>query len=204
MNLAPAPRFKDTDGNEYLGFGVDDALGLAGMLARLLDVIESPAVTEALEELAGSTGNLSVSDDVAGRLCELTYLIGARPIPAELAPEPSTSPSRDEPATACCPVCETTFKPLPNQRYCSAVCRATAWRWRHARPRPAIPKPTPARSRRSSTVYECDACGTRLLGEQRCDCGLFMRRVGAGGHCPHCGEAVAVNDLEDEEVMSRV
>jgi len=127
-----------------------------------------------------------------------------RPIPAEPAPEPSTSPSRDEPATACCPVCETTFKPLPNQRYCSAVCRATAWRWRHARPRPAIPKPTPARSRRSSTVYECDACGTRLLGEQRCDCGLFMRRVGAGGHCPHCGEAVAVNDLEDEEVMSRV
>ena len=50
MNLAPAPRFKDTDGNEYLGFGVDDALGLAGMLARLLDVIESPAVTEALGE----------------------------------------------------------------------------------------------------------------------------------------------------------
>jgi len=203
MNSAPAPRFRDACGNEYLGFGIDDALGLAGMLARLLDVIESPAVTEALEDLLGSAGNLSVGDDVSHRLCELGYLIAGRPTTAALPPE-LKSPSRDEPATACCPVCEATFVPSPNQRYCSALCRATAWRWRHARPRPAMPRPVPARSRRSSTVYECDACGTRLLGEQRCDCGLFMRRVGAGGHCPHCGEAVAINDLEDEEVMPRV
>lgn len=198
MNTAPAPRFRDAEGNEYLGFGIDDALGLVDMLARLLDVIESPAVTEALEELLGSAGNLSVGDDVSARLCELGYLIAARTAPVALAPE-LESPSRDGPATASCPVCEATFAPLPNQRYCSAACRATAWRWRHAKPRPAMPKPVPARSRRSSTVYECDACGTRLLGEQRCECGRFMRRVGYGGRCPHCDDAVAVSDLVDEE-----
>jgi len=63
---------------------------------------------------------------------------------------------------------------------------------------------TTVRSRRSSTVYECGDCGTRSLGEQRCECGRFMRRVGTGGHCPHCDEAVALSDLADEEVMPRV
>ena len=27
-----------------------------------------------------------------------------------------------------------------------------------------------------------------------------MRRVGIGGHCPHCDEPVAITDLLDEEV----
>lgn len=198
MSVEPAPRFIDAGGNEYLGLAIDDALDLVGMLARLLDVIESQGVTEALEELLGSAGNLSVGDDVSARLCELGYLIGSGPA-REL---PAGFPSRDGAATACCPVCEATFAPLPNQRYCSALCRATAWRWRHAKPRPAMPKPVPARSRRSSTVYECAACGTRSLGQQRCEeCGTFMRRLGPGGHCPNCEEALAITELVDEEVM---
>ena len=33
-------------------------------------------------------------------------------------------------------------------------------------------------------------------GQQRCeDCGIFCRRVGAGGCCPHCDEPVAIADL---------
>ena len=33
-------------------------------------------------------------------------------------------------------------------------------------------------------------------GARRCgDCNLFMRRVGPGGSCPHCGEPVLVSDL---------
>ena len=36
-------------------------------------------------------------------------------------------------------------------------------------------------------VYECPECSERLMGENRCaDCGLFARRVGVGGECPHC------------------
>ena len=65
MSVEPAPRFIDAGGNEYLGLAIDDALDLAGMLARLLDVIESPGVTEALEELLGSARNLCVGDDVS-------------------------------------------------------------------------------------------------------------------------------------------
>jgi hypothetical protein len=36
----------------------------------------------------------------------------------------------------------------------------------------------------------------RFLGQQRCpDCGLFCRRIGPGGLCPHCDEPVALADL---------
>ncbi len=144
MNMAPAPRFKDACGNEYLGVGLDDAPDLAGMLARLLDLIESPGVTEAWRSCWAPPGT-SPSATTCHAGSASWYLIAATPgQPSEIE-----SPSRDEPATACCPVCEATFVPLPNKRYCSALCRATAWRWRHANPRPAIPKPIRARSRRS-------------------------------------------------------
>jgi hypothetical protein len=113
------------------------------------------------------------------------------------------APSRGEPAAATCPVCQNPFIPGTNQRYCTKACRDTAWRRRHQQPRPAIVVP-PGQSRRSFTVYECETCGTRSLGDQRCgDCGSFMRRVGIGGRCPHCDEAVAVDDLFGEEVVPK-
>ncbi|MGH2718108.1 MAG: hypothetical protein ACRDJU_05975 [Actinomycetota bacterium] len=103
-------------------------------------------------------------------------------------------PLRGEPATAC-PVCKVRFRPAANQRYCSKVCRDTAWRRRHQEPAQFIAVPD-GRPRRSITVYECDACGTRSLGEQRCgDCGTFMRRRGMGGLCPSCDEPLAVEEL---------
>jgi hypothetical protein len=50
-------------------------------------------------------------------------------------------------------------------------------------------------------VYQCPDCETRYLDEQRCpDCGLFARRIGTGGPCPHCDEPVAINDLTTNEV----
>jgi hypothetical protein len=113
------------------------------------------------------------------------------------------TPSRGEPAAAICPVCEGAFIPATNQRYCTKACRDTAWRRRHQTPAPTIVVP-PARPRRAFTIYECVACGTRSLGEQRCeDCGSFMARVGIGGRCPHCDEAVAVADLLGEEVVPK-
>ena len=91
--------------------------------------------------------------------------------------------------------------PAPNQRYCLPACKAKAWRLRH-QPEPAPIVVPPGRPRKPITVYECEACDTRSLGEQRCpDCNAFMRRVGLGGHCPHCDGEVAVTDLFDEEVV---
>jgi rubrerythrin len=51
---------------------------------------------------------------------------------------------------------------------------------------------------RARSVYECPERGERYLGEQRCDaCGVFCRRLGLGGACPHCGDPVAASDLID-------
>jgi hypothetical protein len=73
-----------------------------------------------------------------------------------------------------------------------------AFRRRHARQNwdhdlaAAIPQRPP----RAQVVYECPACETRLLGEQRCpDCNLFCRRLGAGGACMHCGDLLTVEEL---------
>jgi hypothetical protein len=55
-------------------------------------------------------------------------------------------------------------------------------------PQERLPAPSPA------------VCESRYLGEQRCDdCGVFCRRIGFGGTCPHCDEAVAVEDLMGAE-----
>jgi hypothetical protein len=82
------------------------------------------------------------------------------------------SPSRDDTGTMTCPVCQSRFTPAGRQRYCSSVCRKTAWRRRQDQPlTPVIPA---ARPRRDHTIYECPECGQRLAGEQRCpDCGDY-------------------------------
>ena len=45
---------------------------------------------------------------------------------------------------------------------------------------------------------------TKLVdGEQRCpDCGIFGRRIGTGGPCPHCAEPVALTDLIEEVAIT--
>jgi hypothetical protein len=105
------------------------------------------------------------------------------------------SPPRNDGVTMGRAGCAACGRPVPaggRRRYCSAACRQAAWRRRH----PVRLPPVPARLPRPATVYECPACGRRLLGEQRCaDCGLFCRRIGPGGACPHCDEPVAVADL---------
>ncbi len=104
------------------------------------------------------------------------------------------SPSRDDPGTMACPVCDHRFIPTGRQTYCSTACRKTAFR-RRQHTDPAVTVPT-AGSRREITIYECPDCGGRLLGQQRCpDCHTFARRIGVGGECPHCQEPVAVIDL---------
>jgi hypothetical protein len=91
-----------------------------------------------------------------------------------------------------CPICATPFRPVGRQRVCSHACRQALWRRRHPTPLP----PLPGHTARPATVYACPECEARFLGQQRCDdCGVFCRRVGPGGPCPHCDEPVALADL---------
>lgn len=114
------------------------------------------------------------------------------------SPEPN--PSRHDGVTTPCPACGQAFIPTGRQRWCSGACRAAGYRRRKqtAAPPAALAAPAP---RRPSTVYECDSCSTRTLGGQRCEeCGAFTRRVGIGGHCPHCDEPVAIADIVGPEL----
>ncbi len=93
--------------------------------------------------------------------------------------------------------CASCGRPLTGGRadrlYCSSACRQRAHRMRLGR---GPLSEAPGRSARAETVYECPGCEARYLGEQRCeDCGVFCRRVGPGGPCPHCDEPVALADL---------
>jgi Zn finger protein HypA/HybF involved in hydrogenase expression len=112
----------------------------------------------------------------------------------------SEIPLRHDPVTIACPHCGQPFTPAGKRRYCTNACKAAAYRRRHQPATTASVLPR-TRPRKATTVYECDTCGTRTLGQQRChDCGTFMHRLGPGGHCPHCDEPVAITDLLDEEV----
>lgn len=97
-----------------------------------------------------------------------------------------------------CPVCQTPFPAGGKRIYCSDTCRVAGHRRRQhteqARLPVAIPPAAPA-TQRDITVYECDTCGTRQLGQQRCECGLFMRKLGPGGHCPGCDDIHTIDEL---------
>jgi len=99
------------------------------------------------------------------------------------------NPVRDDAATTRCPLCGAAFAPDGRQRFCSARCRQTAWRRGRAAPtEPVVTK--------SETVYQCPECDARYLGHQRCDdCNTWCRRLGPGGPCPCCDEAIAIRDL---------
>ena len=104
------------------------------------------------------------------------------------------------PITMARPVCGDPFIRAGRRRSCSDACRAAAYRRRRAAARPVVAVPDGA-SRAPLTVYECDDCGSRAVGEQRCaDCSSFRRRVGIGGACPHCDEAITVAELTGLEV----
>ncbi len=108
-------------------------------------------------------------------------------------------PSCHDGVTMTCPVCERRFAPTGRRRFCSDACRSLAYRRRRDEARTSVVIPA-ARPKRPITVYECDSCGERALGDQRCGpCGTFMRRVGIGGCCPSCDEPIAVEELVGEE-----
>jgi hypothetical protein len=107
-----------------------------------------------------------------------------------------------------CPVCHTAIASA-RARYCSDACKQRAYRLRQTDSTPVDLDALTAdlRSRQAlvpRTVYECPACETRFLGEQRCpDCHVFCRRLGLGGLCPHCDDPVTLAELLgiEEEVQ---
>jgi ssDNA-binding Zn-finger/Zn-ribbon topoisomerase 1 len=107
-----------------------------------------------------------------------------------------------------CPVCKATLT-SPRARYCSDACKQRAYRLRQAPDTTLDLDALTAdlRSRRAlvaRTVYECPACETRFLGEQRCpDCHTFCRRLGLGGPCPHCDDPVTLAELLGLEEVQR-
>ena len=107
---------------------------------------------------------------------------------------PSRNDSRND--TAACPACGQPFTPAGRRRWCSDACRQAAWRRRHATALVTAGPLTPAAPARERTVYQCGECDQRYLGQQWCgDCSRPCRKIGAGGHCPHCDEPVAISDL---------
>ncbi len=113
-----------------------------------------------------------------------------------------TPPSRYDVVAIACPLCRRPFTPVGRQKYCSDACRVAAYRRRRQTAPPPVSVPAD-RPRKPLTVYECDLCGQRAVGEQRCaDCSTFMRKVGLGGVCPHCDEPVAVTELLGQEGQS--
>ena len=105
------------------------------------------------------------------------------------------APSDNGSVTGGCLVCG---GPLPAGRprtTCSDGGRQALWRRRHHLQLPPPEPAPPGRSRKEGTVYECPACDARQVGEQRCECGSFMRRLGPGGYSPCCGEVITIDEL---------
>ncbi len=78
------------------------------------------------------------------------------------------SPLAHDNVTIACPVYGSSFSPSGRRTYCSDACRANAYRRRRSSgtlPTLRVPRSQP---RREITVYECDSCAERSLGEQRC------------------------------------
>lgn len=107
----------------------------------------------------------------------------------------SETPLRYASVTQRCGFCATVLVRGRARRFCDGTCRQAAYRRRHQSLAPELVRPTASRSK-DFTVYECDDCGERFVGTQRCEaCNRFARRVGSGGHCPSCDEPVAVVEL---------
>jgi len=109
------------------------------------------------------------------------------------------TPLSNDPVTIPCPVCATPFVPEGKRRYCRDTCRVAAHRRRTRAETAPVVVPPPSPPRRPVTVYECDGCANKQLGEQYChECRTFMRRIGYGGLSPCCGEPVTVDELLDQ------
>jgi hypothetical protein len=76
MSADPALRFRDTFGNAYVGLDVVDAEALEELLGAVLDLIDSPAVLQALTDYVPRTRLGHLIEDLANRLAYVRHLVG--------------------------------------------------------------------------------------------------------------------------------
>jgi hypothetical protein len=102
-----------------------------------------------------------------------------------------------QPPSRICQFCGNEYEGGSRRRsYCDAVCRQAAFRAR--RQQPVIPAP-PRRAHRLDVLYECAACGERLVNEQRCEtCCRFAKRLGVAVTCPSCDEPLLLSELLEQ------
>jgi hypothetical protein len=141
------------------------------------------------------------TDDVVERFGPYTaWRAAGMPLPVRPATSEHHGPaaaSHNGSVTAPCLVCGGPLPPGRQDRTtCTDRCRQEAFRRRRqGAGEPEVPLP-PKGARRAVTVYECDQCGARALGDQYCsDCRTFTRSVGTGGLCLECQAPVALSDL---------
>ncbi|MHB1502234.1 MAG: hypothetical protein ACYCYK_14065 [Candidatus Dormibacteria bacterium] len=104
----------------------------------------------------------------------------------------SDNPVRDGYATLRCQLCGKPLSGRGGKRWCSTVCRQRAWRL--AKAAPVAPKVVA----KSDTVYECDECEARYLGEQRCpDCNIWCLICGrsAVAYAEHLDHALQITRM---------
>jgi hypothetical protein len=80
MSADPALRFRDAFGNTYVGVDVVDAEALEEVLGAVLDLIDSPAVFEALTDYVPRTRLDHLVEDLANRLSYVRYLVRDREV----------------------------------------------------------------------------------------------------------------------------
>jgi hypothetical protein len=71
----PAVRFGDAFGNTYVGVDVVDAETLEELLGAVLDLIDSPAIFEALTDYVPRTRLDHLVGDLANRLSYVRHLV---------------------------------------------------------------------------------------------------------------------------------
>ena len=126
-----------------------------------------------------------------------------------IAVQPIRDTSRNGSTPSGVPTCALCTQPLLSSRarYCSAACRQRSFRLRRSQLAAIDDRQLRAELRRRSallahTVYECNVCGERQIGERRCaQDNLFCRALGPGGRCTACDEPILLADLLELEVM---
>ena len=127
-----------------------------------------------------------------------------RPYVTETLQFPAAASSRQQLPARACVVCGR--QATGRSRYCDGACRQRAYRLRQQPDQQALLAAVTVDLKQQQIllehiVYSCPSCEQRLLGERRCpECGLMCKKLGVGGHCPHCDELVVVIELVDGEL----
>jgi hypothetical protein len=108
----------------------------------------------------------------------------------------ASAPAAGATPTRICQLCGNEYSGVRPGSYCGDTCRQRAFR---ARRRQLVLATPPPRSHLHDVLYECGACGERLLNERRCEsCNRFARRLGLAVTCMSCDEPLLLAELLEQ------